>query len=322
MTTSFRRYDHLERLGHDDVAGITSGLVYVFPKLDGTCSAAWHRDDGIECASRNRVLSIEDDNQGFCAWALGDSETAEALRDLMVAWPSWIIYGEWMVPHTLKTYRPETWRRFWIFDVFDVGLGKYLPWWVYGLALANTGLNVIEPLCTIKDPSEAQLRATLETNTYLIADGAGLGEGVVVKNYAWANTWGRQPWAKIVRTVFKEEAQRTHGTTHKHGEFQVEVAIADKYCTPELVGKTRAKVVAAVANDVGIDLAANPNAQRLVEEGNRHRVIPQLLGRVFHDLVTEKCWAFIREHKNPTVDFNKLRGHIIAKVKEYAGDLF
>ena len=33
--STFRRYDHVERLGHTEVEGIAVGRAHVFPKLDG-----------------------------------------------------------------------------------------------------------------------------------------------------------------------------------------------------------------------------------------------------------------------------------------------
>ncbi len=180
----FRKYDHLERLGHRNTKDIEMGLVHVFPKLDGTnASVWWDPDKGqVQCASRRRVLSTDDDNAGFAAWVHGDDPKAEALRKLVQHCGNLIFYGEWMVPHTLKTYREEVWRRFWIFDVYDRELGAYLPWDEYCHMLTDmedpaAKLDVIEPLCTIQDPSEAQLKAQVDMNTYLIAAGAGLGPG-------------------------------------------------------------------------------------------------------------------------------------------------
>jgi hypothetical protein len=183
------------------------------------------------------------------------------------------------------------------------------------------GLDVIEPLCMIQDPSEAQLRTQLEVNTYLIQDGAGVGEGVVIKNYSWRNKYGRQPWAKIVKNEFRERNARAFGVTHKQGEFTVERAIVDEFVTPTLVGKTRAKVVLDIANGAGIDLG-EPNTQNQVEEDYRGRVIPQLLGRVWHDLITEDIWSILKKYKRPVIDFGKLEKLTLMRVKELAGDLF
>jgi hypothetical protein len=317
--TKFRKYDHLERLGHRNVQGIDMGLVHVFPKLDGTNSSVWWDGDAMRCASRRRQITPDDDNAGFAAWVMSDDLVATALRDECAANPNWIIYGKWMVPHTLKTYREEVWRKFWIFDVYDRVEGTYVPYDHYSQVLE--GLDIIEPLCTIQDPSEEQLKAQVETNTYLIAEGAGLGEGVVLKNYTWRTAGS--PWAKVVRNVFKEEAARAFGHAQKHGEFQVEVAIAEEFVTAELVGKTRAKVVLDIANEVfnGIDGLEN-NWQQQIEAEHRNKVIPQLLGRVFHDLIDEEMWAILKKHKNATIDFKRLQGRVVLATKALAEDLF
>lgn len=321
--SSFRAYDHLERLGHDLVDGLTVGTVWVFPKLDGTNASVWLEDGQVQAASRRRVLSADADNAGFYAWVHDDRcGTAKALRSVCEAHPNLVFYGEFLVPHTLKTYREDAWRKFYVFDVYDRSADRYLSYDEYASLLESAGVLVIEPLCKITNPSDEQLRAQVETNTYLIADGAGLGEGIVLKNYEWSNPYGRRPWAKVVRNVFKEENRRAFGTTEKGGAFQVEFAIAEEFVTPHLVGKTRAKVVHDIAADTGVDLLEDPNAQRHVEERNRGRIIPQLLSRVFYDVVTEELWAAIKKHKDPTVDFKNLRRHVTARTKALAGDLF
>ena len=316
----FRMYDHLERLGHHSVQNIEMGLVHVFPKLDGTNASVWFDGDVMRCASRRRVITPDDDNAGFAAWVNGDSDAAENLRLFCMSRPDLIVYGEWMVPHTLKTYREEVWHKFWIFDVYDRTAGTYISYETYGAYLA-------EPLCTIQDPSEDQMKVQVEMNTYLIADGAGLGEGVVLKNYPWRRHGC--PWAKVVRNVFKEEAARAFGHAKKHGEFQVEVAIAEEFVTAELVGKTRAKVVLDIANQIESDggmemcrLTANPNWQQRIEAEYRGRLIPQLLGRVFHDLVDEEMWAILKKHKGATINFKTLQGRVTLATKALAEDLF
>jgi hypothetical protein len=319
--TGYRRYDHLERLGHRNVAGIEYGKVHVFPKLDGTNASVWSFEGNICAGSRNRQLSLDADNAGFLAWVLGEDPTATCLRGLCGLKPNWIIYGEWMVPHTLKTYRQEVWRRFWVFDVYDRDTHTYLPYEVYAPTLKAGGLDVIEPLCTIQDPSVDQLKLQVETNTYLIADGAGLGEGVVLKNYAWRTAGA--PWAKVVRNVFKEEAARAFGHAEKSGEFQVEVAIVEEFVTPHLVGKTRAKVLLDLANELGTD-TTDPNWQQTLAMSCRGRIIPQLLGRVFHDLIEEEMWAILKKHmkSSPSIDFKKLQARVILQVKALSQDLF
>jgi len=337
--STFRKYDHLERLGHSRTQDILIGTTYVFPKLDGTNASAWHDEEhGVQCGSRNRHLTLDQDNAGFYHWATGEDGSAEALRAACERNPNWILYGEWLVPHTLKSYREDAWGRFWVFDVYDREEERYLAFDEYA-HLSLAGVDVVDPLCTIEDPTPEQVMAQVETNTFLIQDGAGLGEGVVVKNYGWRSPRGGQPWAKVVRNEFKDRARKAHGHCEKQGAYQVEKAIAEQFCTAALVGKTRAKVVVDVANKHGIrtmlveehagpggarfeHVTPDPNFQQRVEEDHRAEVIPQLLGRVYHDLVTEEIWAILKEHRDPKIDFKLLRGQVTRQVKEYAQDLF
>ena len=238
------------------------------------------------------------------------------MRDVARANKDLIFDGEWMVPHTLKTYLEDVWKRFWIFDVFDRELGRYLVYEDYAETLVANGLHYVEPLWVSENPGEEQIGTQVEMNTYLIADGAGLGEGVVAKNYAWTNVHGRQPWAKVVRHEFKERNKKAPDT----GARQVEAEIVEGYVTPAFVAKTRATVVAAVANDEGIDLFKAPQSE--IEHTFRHRIIPQLLGRVYHDLVTEEAWTIVKKWKYPVINFKLLQGLVTTRVKELARDLF
>ena len=147
------------------------------------------------------------------------------------------------------------------------------------------------------------------------------GEGIVLKNYAWRDKFGRQPWAKLVRNEFKEDNRRAFGTPVLGEAFQVEVAIAEEHCSPALVGKVRGKIVAALAAEHGLDLM-EPNTQRLIEHHYRGKVIPRLLETVYHDVVTECLWDAIKRHRDPIVDFKSLRRHCVRLTKTYAEDLF
>jgi len=334
---SFRKYDHVERLGNEEVEGIDLGEVYVFPKLDGTNASVWidypMLEDGslaapyVGCGSRTRELSDENDNANFYRWVNND-DTWPLWQGLIGHEGAlWTLYGEWLVTHTLKTYRSDAWRRFWVFDVYDNQEQRYLPYDRYAPTLNQIGFDVIEPLCIITNPTELQLRQEVEQNTYLIYNGGGAGEGIVIKNYAWTNKYGRQPWAKIVRNEFKEENKRAFGVTEKTGEFQVEAAIAETYVTQAVVGKALDKIERDVLNnhDFGIQDCSVPNQiarTKAVLEGARPQIIPRLLQTVFYDLIREDLWDGLKRYQFPTVDFTRLRRHAVLRTKRFAPDLF
>jgi ATP-dependent RNA circularization protein (DNA/RNA ligase family) len=217
--------------------------------------------------------------------------------------PSYRLYGEWLVPHTLKSYREDAWRRFWIFDVFDDEIGQYIPYEIYAERLELHKLDYIPPSNIIKSPTEEQLLHIVNSNTFLIQDGAGAGEGIVIKNYDYQNKFGRQTWSKLVRNEFKEANKKAFGLKEQDGRIQIESQIAEKYVTEALVNKTRAKIINEGTTD-------------------RRSLIPRLLQTVFHDLVQEEIWNILKEHRNPTIDFGKLNRFVIHCTKNWAKDLF
>src|SRR3990167_2374121 len=104
----FRPYMHVERYGNDEVQGIELGECYVFPKLDGTNASVWNGGGEIKAGSRTRELTLEQDNAGFYAAILEN----DSIQEFLIYHPTKRLYGEWLVPHSLKTYREDAWRRF------------------------------------------------------------------------------------------------------------------------------------------------------------------------------------------------------------------
>jgi hypothetical protein len=297
--TQFTKYMHLERFGTSSVNGIEVGTTYVFPKLDGTNASVWLGEDGeVKAGSRNRDLSVEgaSDNAGFRAFA----ESDQAIEELLLAHPSWIVYGEWLVPHSLKTYRDDAWRRFYVFDVFDGE--KFLTYDEYKPAMDQFGLDYLAPIAIVKNGNHEIYQGCLDRNTFLIQDGKGVGEGIVIKNYDFVNRWGNVVWAKIITNAFKEEAHKVMGSPLV-GQQTVEEKIVDTYVTDHLVQKTFAKL----SNE---------------EDGWHQRKIPQLLGMVWHDLITEEIWEAIKKFKNPKIDFGNLNRLCKMKTKQALPEVF
>lgn len=297
--TQFIKYMHLERFGSDEVDGIEVGKTLVFPKLDGTNAQVWLNDDGsIGCGSRNRVLSVDADNAGFMSWAIEQGN----IKQYLATHPNHTLYGEWLVPHSLKTYRDDAWRRFYVFDVFDHASGKFIPYDDYKDGIDRHGIDFVTPIAVVKNGSFDKYLQCLDRNTFAIKDGEGIGEGVVIKNYDFENKYGRVVWAKIVTTAFKEMHVAAMGAA-EIGGLCVEEIIANDCVTKHLVDKTQAKI--ETQND-----------------GWNSKMIPQLLGMVWHDLITEEIWDILKKHKNPRIDFRALNRFTIAKVKELRRDLF
>lgn len=292
---------HIERFGSDEVEGIELGNVYVFPKIDGTNGSLWLDKYGkIQCGSRRRHLTEGLDNQGFKDFVMKNDNLKQYLE-----WhPRHRLYGEWLKPHTLKTYRDDAWDRFYIFDIVlehDNGDYEYLPYDVYQPFLEEFNLDYIPPLIKIRNGSEEDFRKCLDKNTFLIKDGLGTGEGIVLKNYSYTNKYGRTVWAKIRKNEFLDAFRKSWAPNEIHRK-PVEEEIVYTFCTEDFIEKEYAKIVAA--------------------DGWSSKYIPRLFGVIYHELIVEYIWDIVKKYKNPTINFRRLKHLVVDKIKNVKPELF
>jgi hypothetical protein len=152
----FKKYQHVERFGNTEVENIELGECLIFPKIDGTNASVWMTDDGRLCAgSRNRELSLEKDNAGFYDYVIHNKNILNLLQEF----PQYRLYGEWLVPHSLKTYKENAWKNFYVFDITidsEDGSVRYVPYNEYQSILEAFNISYIPPICTIKNGSYEQ----------------------------------------------------------------------------------------------------------------------------------------------------------------------
>jgi hypothetical protein len=299
----FLKYQHIERLGADEVEGIEFGECYIFYKIDGTNGSLWWEDGELKAGSRNRELSLDNDNANF----YNSVYTDDRYKKYFEKYPNHRLWGEWLVPHSLKTYRDSAWRKFYIFDVtYDSAEDDkiYFSYEEYKEFLEGFDIDYIPPIAKVKNPTEDTLIRFLEkSGEFLVRDGGGIGEGIVIKNYNYRNKYGRRTWAKIVANEFKEKHRKSMGVGELKTEMSVEEKIVEKYCTESFIEKEYSKIV---------------NEQN----GWKSQYIPMLLGRVYSELIKEEMWNIVKEFKNPKVDFRLLMGFVNQRVKEVKYNLF
>jgi hypothetical protein len=294
----FLKYQHVQRFGNVEVEGIEFGKCYIFPKIDGTNASLWWCDNQRLCGgSRNRTLDIGNDNAGFYNWALSDDKICNFFKK----YPHLRLYGEWLVPHTLKTYKEDAWRRFYVFDVMDGD--RYLSYEEYQPLMEEFGIDYIPPIIIIENPTYERLIHQLTNTGFMVKDGDGDGEGIVIKRYDFVNKFGKTIWAKIVSTEFKERHCKTMGAPETKEKKMVEQDIANEYVTLTLIEKEYAKIV----NDTG---------------GWNSKMIPRLLNTVYYCIVMEELWNALKKFKNPTINFKTLQHFVFSKVKEVNPKLF
>jgi len=305
----FISYTHVERYGNDEVTGIELGELTIFPKLDGTNASVWATSSSPEdwdyrCGSRTRELSIDADNAGFLAAARASEKSGlgRRLLDWVNQYPNFRLYGEWLVPHTLKTYRDDAWRRFWVFDVYNDATGEFLSYDTYQPCLERIGLDYIPPLAKVKNGDYEYFIHVLKQNVFFIKDGAGIGEGIVLKNYNYINKFGRIAFAKIINNEFKEAHHRTMGCPESERKM-IEEEFALATVSEALCTKTWAKL----SND---------------NDGWNSRLIPELLGRVYHDVITEELWNQIKKLGITSFNFKTAQSFVYKEVKRQLPHLF
>ena len=306
----FIKYMHIERFGTTEVEGIEIGTTYIFPKIDGANSSLWLDNRILQAGSRTKHLTLEKDNAGFFKWA----NKQQNIIDYLTENPTHRLFGEWLVPHSLKTYRENTWRNFYIFDVAvdrkeneithdEDSTIKYLHYDTYKPLVEKHGLNYIAPISVITNTNYEQLINQLAKNIYLIENGKGIGEGIVIKNYEFINKYNRQTWAKIVTSEFKEKHSKVMGASEMNGKKMVEDEIAKLYVTTALCEKVKAKI--EIDND-----------------GFSSKNISQLLNTIYYDIITEESWNFIKKFKNPIINFKTLQHFVFAEIKTKMPILF
>ena len=295
MSKMFKKYMHVERLSgayNPEINGLLNGTVYVFPKLDGANhSVFWDEEKGmVRCASRNQILSEGNDSTGFYKYFMAHPELTKFIEDHK----NCIMYGEFMTPHTIKTYKDEVWNNYYVFDVvkYDGEQLRYMEVSDYHFLCHEYGINCIAPIAIIDNPTIDDLSAEMEHNNYLMKD-REIGEGIVVKNYGFVNHYGRTTWGKMVREEFKA-ASKNPGKG-----FSPEEIMAHENVSKEFVAKEFNKFT----TDRG--------------ETWSDCMIPDFLKYIWHEWWVDYSFELVAQSRNP-VDINGLRRETSKLFVKYA----
>ncbi len=299
----YKSYQHIEKLGTTEVEGILNGICYLTYKIDGTNGCIYLSDDANELmfGSRKRELSLVNDNAEFVLNITKErgikNSVYEDLFSYLKKHPNYIIYGEWLVPHTIKRYDLDAWKKFYIFDVFDSESFKYICYDVwYGELKEYKSISIIPLIAKVENPTLDEIKLFLnETGKYLITD--GLGEGIVIKNYDFVNKYGRTTWAKILTEDFlsTKKQTRTKNANEKE-ECMIEHSIIN-LMTVEHIQKEYYKLIE--------------------NKGDwSSKYIFELLNRVFIEFYKDNWELILKKFHYPIINFKKLKLLSDQKVKE------
>lgn len=296
----YKKYQHIEKLASDEVKNILIGKCYIFPKIDGTNAHLWKDGGTIRFGSRRKEVTQDEDNQGFAKWCTANYGIINALFDVLPDGAH--VYGEWLVPHSIKTYKEDAWRQLYIFDI--VVDDRHIQYEELSDILDGVGWkNYIPPIRIITNPRKEDIEKCILENHFLMPNTDCVGEGVVVKNYDFVNKFGRQVWAKVVTADFKTMHAKAMGPPESRGKTSTEQRFVDDFLTEDIMDKAFASIKAEMG-------------------GWKSQYVPRLIGTVWHDLVRECTWDAVKKYKNPTLDFKRLQGFCCAKLRAHFTEVF
>lgn len=289
---NYRTYQHIEKLGNKEVEGILKGRCSIQPKIDGTNGVVWLGDDGIiHAGSRKRDLTLDNDNADFYNSIIKDENVASYLKDH----PDHYLYGEWLVPHTIKYYDPSAWKHFYVFDVYTAEKG-YLPYDIYSKELTSYGIRFIPEIACLTDPTMEDLTRCLKKCKYLIPEDK-MGEGIIIKNYGYKNPYGRCTFAKIVAEEFFDTKAKLRTKNHEVKDMVTENDIVDRLLSEPLIRKEFVKI------------------QLEHGDAKKQEIIGRTLSNIYHVFLNEEFIDYA-ENKRPTVSFHLLKKACDNRVKE------
>ena len=293
---NFKKYQHVERLTNKVLLGMLDEKCYIFPKIDGTNGSVWSDGRNILAGSRNRQLTLESDNQGFYAKML-DEVLYDNLHRLLLENPHLIVYGEFLVPHTLKTYKENNWRKFHIFDIYDREKEIYLDYDKQKAYFDSYAIfDYIKPLYVSETYDDAMRYIESSLKTPLYVD-SGLEEGVVIKSYNFRTRYNTQIWGKVLNETFLELADRKG----KNPKAKSVDAFSEKFATSFVTKELVEKEIAKIEN----------------EKGFESKDIPRVLHTIANELISDELGDFILDNKIKQLSVNDYKHQILRAVKKW-----
>lgn len=288
----YKSYQHIEKLGREECDGVLEGIVTIQPKIDGTNSVVFLGEDSkVHAGSRKRELTEEQDNAGF----FKAIEKDENIRNYLLKHPTHLLYGEWLVPHSIKTYNDDAWRKFYIFDVVDGE--RYLSYDEYVPLLEEFNLTYIPEIGRLEYPTIEEVASYIDKTHYLMPEGQK-PEGVIAKNYSYRNKWGRVVWGKIISEEFFNRKQNLREKNHIAKTSDFENRIAYEYITDSVIKKEYAKIL----NEF--------------PEAKRGELIGRVLNAVYNSFIEEDLVTVVKKNKNCSISFSLLKKASDNRVKE------
>lgn len=296
----YKKYQHIEKLGSSEVEGILNGEVHLSYKIDGTNGCIYLDNSVIKFGSRNRELSLDNDNCKFMSSMLKDEKYLSAIYIYLKRHSEYIIYGEWLIPVNIKRYKKEAWNKFYVFDVFDTVSKQYLRYDEYTPELKKLNILFIPEIVVLHNPTIEEISSCLDKTGEFLLDN-GIGEGIVIKNYEYKNQYGRTTWAKLLTEDFlSKKAKCRKDNSFNKDNTPIEYKIVSLYLTPEHIMKEKQKMIEKYGSW-------------------ESKMIFEFLNRCFIEFYKDNWEIILKKLHFPTINFNTLKKLCDMKAKEVVG---
>ncbi|MFW6046732.1 MAG: RNA ligase family protein [Candidatus Woesearchaeota archaeon] len=276
------KYSKIHRLGKEEVNGILEHIVTVQEKIDGANTSVWIENGELKLGSRRNEV---EDFRGLRDYI----ENHEGILKLLNKNPNFRLFGEWLVPHTIK-YDKKNMNHFYLFDIYnhkdDVW---YSPSTVRQIAKEHN-INFPKVFVEGEHVKEEQLKEFLGDSEI-----GEKGEGIVIKSPDFVNKFGNNVYAKMVTKDFEEQNKAVFGGNSKHNDNYYEQKIVNEYITENRVNKIMQKI----SSQTGRQLDYSDT--------------PRICQTVYHDMLTEEIWSI--QKKVPEINFSRLKKTTMNKSK-------
>lgn len=297
----FKSYDKVERWDHtEEVDGLLNGICYVQEKIDGANSSSWLENDFIYVAKRSCPIAsglleydsnyvITDAFKGLSLHILKH----QGIRAFYKTYPHLRLYHEWLVKHTIS-YDLRVMNIAYVFDVFNEEEHRWLTPDEWIPLMQEFHIAYIPLLEKVENPTFDQLKEYLKKGS-LFRDGEM--EGIVIKNYGFVNKWGHLVFMKMVNKEFQEVNQIVFGRSSRKEAIESQIITL-------CITQARVKKIMDKIKDEGKELRAE--------------ILSEVLGRTYHDLITEEWWNIVgKKFKGVTVNFKELHHLCIMHTKVF-----
>lgn len=197
-----KKYVDIERLKDKYALAFSKGEhITITEKIDGANASIGFEDGELSCFSRKQKLSPENTLRGF--YTLVQTFDAEKFREVLG--DRYVIFGEWLVSHTIK-YPATRLSKFYVFDVWDTEIEQYVPWSVTKDFAAKLGLTTVPLFYDGPFVSWEHIQSFVGKTEM---DAEPTGEGVVIKSQDRLDNKSSNtpPYVKIVAAKFSEVHQ-------------------------------------------------------------------------------------------------------------------